>query len=148
MARLCSIVGHTADSVHHHNQGLDFSTCHQCGCDLIRGESDWTEVPPGFRVVWREFGRTGDAASVAARMQRNAPVAPPPRRQPRNLQPGPRRDPRGRPLRGAANMLGTLANLGALLRTGEPPRDTELADADGQYVILLPGTPADRQRRA
>ncbi|QIG80354.1 hypothetical protein [Stakelama tenebrarum] len=137
MTGLCKLMGHTADSVHHHNQGLDFSSCHQCGCDLIRAhEGEWTEVPRGFRVVWREFGRSGDAASVAARMQRNAPV--PPRRAPRNAPSKSRRDPRGRPLAGAINMFGALTQLGKLLRTSDAPADVENVDANGQYVILLP----------
>jgi hypothetical protein len=137
MTGLCNMVGHTADSVHHHNQGLDFSSCHQCGCDLIREpEGDWTEVPRGFRVVWREFGRSGDAASVAARMRRNAP--PPPRRAPRNAPAKRRRDPRGRPVGAAINMFGALSQLGKLLRTTEPPADCEAMEANGQYVILLP----------
>ncbi len=76
MTLLCTVVGHTAQATHHHNQGLDFAECHHCGCDLIRAEGgDWTPVPKGFRVVWREFGRAGDAASVAARMGRV--IAPP-----------------------------------------------------------------------
>ncbi len=137
MTGLCKLMGHTADSVHHHNQGLDFSSCHQCGCDLIRApEGEWTEVPRGFRVVWREFGRTADAASVAARMQRNAPV--PARREPRNAAPKARRDRRGRPFKGAASMFGTLTQLGRLLRNDEAPADTEAMEANGQYVILLP----------
>ncbi|MEI9926758.1 MAG: hypothetical protein WDN44_02420 [Sphingomonas sp.] len=60
MTMLCSLVGHTAGTTHHHNLGLDFCLCHHCGCDLIRAEAgNWTEVPKGFRVVWREFGRAG-----------------------------------------------------------------------------------------
>ncbi|WP_188055140.1 MULTISPECIES: hypothetical protein [unclassified Sphingosinithalassobacter] len=136
MGGLCSIVGHTAESLHHHNQGLDFSSCHQCGCDLIRADGDWTEVPRGFRVVWKEFGRASDAASVAARMRRPAP--PPPRREPRNPPPKSRRDPRGRPLMGAVHMLGTLAQLGKLLRNAECGDDGRVEPSD-DYVILLPG---------
>jgi hypothetical protein len=79
MTFLCRLAGHSAGTVHHRNQGLDFAVCHHCGCDLIRAEeSDWIEVPRGFRVVWREFGRSDDAASVAVRMQRIAPPRAPP----------------------------------------------------------------------
>ncbi|MFZ5746278.1 MAG: hypothetical protein ACOY45_01320 [Pseudomonadota bacterium] len=132
------MAGHTAGTAHHRNQGLDFSTCHHCGCDLIRAEQEWVEVPRGFRVVWREFGRSDDAASVADRMRRMAP--PPPRRDQRNARPAPRRDPRGRPFFGKAGILGTLANLRALL-TDERP-DTEVMEASGQYVIRLPSAGA------
>jgi hypothetical protein len=139
MTLICSVVGHSATTTHHHNQGLDFSSCHRCGCDMIRSEgTDWTEVPKGFRVVWREFGRADDAASVAKRMQRQAPA--PRRRDPRNARPAPRRDPRGKPLRGATAMLGTLAGLGKLIAGNEPVEDNEgrPIETDGQYVICLP----------
>ncbi|MES2443507.1 MAG: hypothetical protein V4574_11820 [Pseudomonadota bacterium] len=139
MTLLCTVVGHSAQTTHHHNQGLDFTLCHHCGCDLVRAtDGDWTEVPKGFRVVWREFGRAGDAASVAARMGRIAP--PPRRRDPRNARPKQRRDPRGRPLSGAASMFGALSGLGKLLSNGEPVEDNEgrAMETSGQYVICLP----------
>ena len=139
MTLLCSVAGHSADTEHHQNQGLEFCSCHRCGCDLIRAQDkDWTEVPKGFRVVWREFGRAGDAASVASRMGR---VAPPSRRRaPRNGRPAPRRDPRGKPLMGAATMFGALSGLGKLLSNGEPVEDNEgrAMETSGQYVICLP----------
>jgi hypothetical protein len=139
MTLLCTVTGHSADTVHHHNQGLDFTTCHRCRCDLIRSDatSEWTEVPKGFRVVWREFGRAGDAASVMSRMQR---MTPPPRREQRGARPKPRRDPRGKPLKGAATMFGALSNLGQLLTGGEPVEDNEgrSMETNGQYVICLP----------
>lgn len=125
MAFLCTVMGHNAGTTHHRNQGLEFSLCHHCACDLIRSgaEGEWTEVPEGFRVVWREFGRAGDAASVAARMARMAPA--PRRRDPRGARPAPHRDPRGRPfaasafsgrpLSGMTTMVGTLSMLGKLI---------------------------------
>jgi hypothetical protein len=139
MTFLCSVVGHSAGSTHHHNQGLDFASCHHCGCDLIRAEGcEWTAVPKGFRVVWREFGREGDAGAVAVRMGRIA--TPPRRREPRNALPEPRRDPRGRPFRGAAALLGTLTGLGKLIAGEEPVEDNQgrAMDPNGQYVIRLP----------
>ncbi|MES2986407.1 MAG: hypothetical protein V4808_00740 [Pseudomonadota bacterium] len=136
MTVICTIAGHTAGTTHHQNQGLDFATCHRCGCDLIRAEnSEWTEVPKGFRVVWREFGRAGDATSVAARMQRMAP--PPRRRDPRNARPKKRRDPRGRPLKGVASMFSALAGLRSLIE-GDEIADTPGMEKNGQYVICLP----------
>ncbi|MBO9712112.1 hypothetical protein [Sphingomonas sp.] len=142
MTLLCSVAGHVAETSHFHNQGLDFCTCHRCGCDLIRIEEggEWSEVPKGFRVVWREFGRSADAASVAARMQRLAPPAPPRRREPRNARPKPRRDRRGKPLGGAASVFSTLANLGKLIAGNDVLEDTEgrAMEANGQYVICLP----------
>ncbi len=139
MTLLCSVVGHSARTTHHHNQGLDFAACHHCGCDLIRAEADgeWTEVPKGFRVVWREFGRSGDASSVAARMGR---MAPPARREPRNARPQPKRDRRGKPLMGAASMFGTLASLGKLIAGNDRIEDNQgrPMETSGQYVICLP----------
>ena len=135
MTILCKLTGHSAGTTHHHNQGLDFAICHQCGCDLIRAaDKDWTEVPKGFRIVWREFGRAGDAASVASRMQR---MVPPRRRAPRNARPKPCRDPRGRPLKSAGAMLGLLANLGKLIE-GNEDNDTPAMETNGQYIICLP----------
>ena len=140
MTLICSVAGHVAESTYHHNQGVDFCACHRCGCDLIRaaGDSEWTEVPKGFRVVWREFGRAGDAASVAARMAGMAP--PPRRREPRNARPKPPRDRRSKPLKGAASMFGTLANLGKLIAGNEGVKDNEgrPMETNGQYVICLP----------
>ena len=135
MAILCAVMGHAPSTKRHRNQGLDFGLCHHCGCDLIRfaDSAEWTQVPEGFQVVWREFGRPGDAGSVATRMAR---MAPPRRRAPRNARPAPRRDPRGRPLTGAAAMFGTLTSLGKLV-TGEEPVDA--ADGGRDYVICLPG---------
>lgn len=137
MTILCSVMSHVPSAKRHHNQGLEFSLCHRCGCDLIRIEEagDWTQVPQGFRVVWREFGRTGDASSVAQRMHRLAP--PPRRRDPRNARPAPRRDPRGRPLAGAASMVSMLSKLGRLVAGEESEKP--LMEKHGQYVICLPG---------
>jgi hypothetical protein len=125
MTLLCTVAGHVACATRHHNQDLEFTACHHCGCDLIRAEADgdWTEVPKGFRVVWREFGRAGDAASVAARMAGMAHA--PRRRDPRNARPVPHRDTRSRPvsakpfsarpLSGMTTMVGTLSMLGKLI---------------------------------
>ncbi len=136
MTLLCSLAGHTAGTTHHHNLGLDFCLCHHCGCDLIRAEDGrWTEVPKGFRVVWREFGRAGDAASVAQRMELMAPA--PRRREPRNAPPKRRRDRRGKPIKGTSSILGTLANLGRLI-SDEADNDTGFMEPNGQYVICLP----------
>ena len=141
MTLLCSVAGHFAQTTHHHNQGLDFCICHRCGCDLIRAEraGEWTEVPKGFRVVWREFGRAGDAASVAARMGGLLPPAPR-RREPRNARPKPPRDRRGKPVRGATAMFGTLANLGKLIAGNDAVQDNQgrPMETNGQYVICLP----------
>lgn len=138
MSIRCSVIGHAAGTTHHHNQGLDFAICHHCGCDLVRPEGgEWSEVPKGFRVVWREFGRASDAASVASRMARAN--HPPRRRDPRGARPKLHRDPRGRPLRGAASMARALAHLGKLV-SGEPEDDTPGIEPNGQYVICLPGS--------
>ena len=137
MTVLCSVMNHVPATRRHQNQGLEFSMCHRCGCDLIRSEEagEWTQVPQGFRVVWREFGRTGDATSVAQRMHRLAP--PLRRREPRNARPAPRRDPRGRPLAGATSMVAMLTRLGKLVTGDEAEKP--MMEKNGQYVICLPG---------
>jgi hypothetical protein len=140
MAIMCSVMGHLAGSAHYRNQGVDFASCHRCGCDMIRMDAgsekgEWAEVPAGFRVVWRDQVEAGDAGSVASRMQRT--VAPPRRRNPRSARPAPRRDPRTRPMAGAASMFGTLANLGKLIGNGIED-DTACHDMGGLNVICLP----------
>lgn len=137
MALRCSMLGHVAGSTHHHNQGLDFAVCHHCGIDLLRAEDgDWTQVPKGFGIVWREFGREGDAASVAARMAR---MTPPRRRAPRTARPARRRDRRGAPLSGGATMLGLLANLGELIADDSAHDGADILSGR-QHVICLPNT--------
>lgn len=140
MLIVCSVIGHVPVATRHCNQGLEFSLCHYCGCDLIRDleGGEWAQVPAGFRVVWREFGREGDAAAVAQRM---ATMAPPPRRRgPRNARPAPRRDPRGRPIKGMTAMMGTLASLARLV--GDDSPDSAAADPGPGGVICLPGNGA------
>ncbi|UYY59140.1 hypothetical protein [Sphingomonas sp. S2-65] len=134
MAILCTVMGHTPGTQRHHNQGLEFSLCHHCGCDLIRfaDSADWTKVPTGFQVVWREFGRVDDAKSVAQRMAR---MTPPRRRDPRGARPASRRDPRGTPVRGTASMMGLLTRIGRLVE--DEPADT-LIDRVSQKPIRLP----------
>lgn len=115
MTLLCSIAGHSADTSHRHNQGFDFAICHHCGCDLIRTAlGDWTPVPRGMRVVWREPARFGDMPLDAIRRA--------PRRPVRNARAIPHRDRRGRPFEGVAAMFGILANLGRLVG-GDMPHD-------------------------
>ncbi len=136
MTLLCSIAGHSAETTHRRNQGLDFSICHHCGCDLIRTvHGNWTQVPKGMRVVWREPARFGDGPSVRERIDA---MGPPRRRAPRNARPAQRRDPRGRPLEGVTAMFGILANLGKLV-SGDIPEDVQDAPARGK-PIHLPGS--------
>ena len=138
MRMRCSVMGHAAGTTHHHNQGLDFAVCHHCGRDLVRpAGGEWSEVPEGFQIVWREFGRASDAASVADRMARKP--LPPRRRDPRNARPAPRRDPRGRPFSAGFGMIGALANLGRLVN-GEAEDDSAGVEPSSLYVIRLPHT--------
>ena len=137
MALLCSVMGHTPAAARHRNQGLEFAVCHHCACDLIRlsADGEWSVVPEGYRVVWRDTGYTGEASSVAARMNLIAPPAR--RRDPRNARPAPRRDPRGRPFSGASAMFGMLTNLGKLVGADEL-QDVTVSDTASQQAICLP----------
>jgi hypothetical protein len=134
----CSILGHIAGTGHHYNQGLCFATCHGCGCDLIRPEGGrWSEVPVGFRVVWRDFGHARDAEAVAARMAR---IAPPPRRRlPRDARPALPRDRRSWPISDSANVFGTLTHLRSLLCEECGEDDEDFGEARHDFVICLPG---------
>lgn len=134
MSVTCSVFGHMAESNHSHNQGLDFATCHCCGCDLMRsGDAEWTRVPKGFNVVWREFGRTDDATSVAARMARIAPSSNR-RRKPRAARPRTSSATKA----GMLDLLRNLSDLRDLLDSCDCQDDTAPIDASGQYVIHLP----------
>lgn len=138
MSILCTVVGHVPLSFRHRNQGLEFSLCHHCGCDLIRGDGDWIEVPAGFRVIWRKVAAGGDAASIAGRMHRGK-GPPPPRRHPRNAAAPRRRDPRGRPLTGAMTLLGVLGFLTGLMQENEREQNKDRPRARIGRVICLPG---------
>jgi len=132
MTLACSVFGHTPGSVHHHNQGLDFTLCHHCGCDLVREEAaDWHEVPKGFRVVWRELGRTDDARAVASQKE---PWSAPTRRHPRTG----RTKRHGRPITGAASLLGAFASFGNLLRAAESCVREDVAPPSKAKPIRLP----------
>jgi hypothetical protein len=130
MSVTCSVFGHLAGSTHTHAEGLDFATCHACGCDLMRSaDAEWTKVPDGFSIVWREFGRADEAAMVAERLAR---IAPDSSRRPRR---GAWQRPRNRSKSG---MLGVLRELRGLLETCEHHEDTQSCEPSGQYVIHLP----------
>jgi hypothetical protein len=132
MSVTCSVFGHLAGSTHTHNQGLDFTTCHACGCDLMRSEdAEWTKVPDGFSVVWREFGRTDEAGLVAERLARIAPD--PCRKPPRGAWSRPRGGQRRK-----SGMIGVLRELRDLLETCEHHEDNQSIEPNGQYVIHLP----------
>jgi hypothetical protein len=136
MTVLCAVLGHTPSTMRKHNQGLAFTLCHHCGCDLIRGEDDaWKPVPKGFKVTWKSEPRALSAAAVADRIH----LPPPPRRRdPRGARPTPRRDPRGRPFAGAGSLVSLFANLGELV--GE--RQDDVLTVPAQPVICLPSASA------
>jgi hypothetical protein len=116
MTLLCTMMGHTAAATHHRNDGVEFALCHHCACDLIRLDGgDWSEVPAGFKVVWRETSAPA-AMKVSDRLTRQAP---PRRRDPRSARPAPRRDPRGRPFGGMGSIMGALTHLGDLVSRDE-----------------------------
>jgi hypothetical protein len=53
MSLLCFGGKHAARTGETWNQGLYFSSCRRCGCDMIRADKTWEPVPLGFRIVWR-----------------------------------------------------------------------------------------------
>ncbi|WP_165356425.1 cell division protein FtsZ [Sphingosinicella sp. BN140058] len=66
----CRFRKHQAQPSAIYNQGFYFSTCRNCGEDMIRTGSDWQAVPKGLRVVW-----PGSAPAA-----RSAPASKPARR--------------------------------------------------------------------
>lgn len=53
MALLCSVGRHATQPSDICNQGLYFSTCRRCGCDMIGSAVKWKPVPRNKQVVWR-----------------------------------------------------------------------------------------------
>jgi hypothetical protein len=53
MSILCFIQGHSPSEERIWNRGYSFSKCRRCSCDMIRSDCDWTVVPRGHRVVWK-----------------------------------------------------------------------------------------------
>jgi hypothetical protein len=57
MSLLCFAGKHAARPSEIWNQGLYFSSCRRCGCDMVRADKVWEPVPHGFRIVWRPVER-------------------------------------------------------------------------------------------
>lgn len=77
MSLLCFGGKHAARAGEIWNQGLYFSSCRRCGCDMIRADKEWEAVPHGFRIVWRPVRRSGLAGPKQA--TRNLPIVIPQR---------------------------------------------------------------------
>lgn len=83
MALRCLAGHHAAYPSNLRNQGLYFSSCRNCGRDMVRSRTKWRRVPSGFRVVWRPAEQVGHDIMPDAPAQavgRPASVAPRPRR--------------------------------------------------------------------
>jgi cell division protein FtsZ len=65
----CRFRKHRAQPSAIYNQGFYFSTCRNCGEDMIRTGGDWQVVPKGLRVVWPGSApaarRSPDACSLS-----------------------------------------------------------------------------------
>lgn len=61
MSLLCFAGKHAARTGEIWNQGLYFSSCRRCGCDMVRADEVWAPVPHGFRIVWRLMERPEQA---------------------------------------------------------------------------------------
>jgi hypothetical protein len=61
MSLRCLAGKHAARTGETWNQGLYFSSCRRCGCDMVRAEKIWETVPQGFRIVWRPVERPDQA---------------------------------------------------------------------------------------
>jgi hypothetical protein len=72
MSLLCLAGKHVARTGETWNQGLYFSRCRRCGCDMVRADKVWETVPPGFRIVWRPVERPEQAGPT--QVSRNLPI--------------------------------------------------------------------------
>jgi hypothetical protein len=75
MSLLCFAGKHAARPSEIWNQGLYFSSCRRCGCDMVRADKVWEPVPNGFRIVWRRAERPDQAGPKDA--IRNLPMVIP-----------------------------------------------------------------------
>ena len=75
MSLLCLAGKHAARTGEIWNQGLYFSSCRRCGCDMVRADKVWETVPRGFRIVWRPMERS--ERTGPARLIRNLPMVIP-----------------------------------------------------------------------
>jgi hypothetical protein len=73
MTLSCLIGRHSALPSNVRNLGLRISQCRCCGQDMIHARGRWTEVPRGFRIVWRRLDDVL-AEAVPLRLVRNLPV--------------------------------------------------------------------------
>jgi hypothetical protein len=85
MSLLCFVGKHTGCPSEIWNQGLYFSSCRRCGCDMVRADTVWEPVPHGFRIVWRpakgpEQAGPTDAIRNLPMVILQGPVIPPPAR--------------------------------------------------------------------
>jgi hypothetical protein len=69
----CLIGRHSALPSDVRNLGLRISQCRCCGRDMIHARGRWTEVPRGFRIVWRRLDEV-IAEAVPQKLVRNLPV--------------------------------------------------------------------------
>ncbi|HEY5711810.1 MAG TPA: hypothetical protein VIT38_07935 [Allosphingosinicella sp.] len=122
MKLACLLDGHQAAYADVRNQGLRFSQCRLCGCDLIRMGGGWKPAPKEFRVVWRPAGAPAPEPAPL-RLVRNLPV-------PSRPAFWRRMDRMGHIMRRSAALAaddlraarGALARLGRVLRLPRRPR--------------------------
>ena len=69
----CLLGLHSAVPSNVRNLGLRVSQCACCGRDMIHKRGRWTNVPSGFRIVWRRVDEV-IAEAVPLRLVRNLPV--------------------------------------------------------------------------
>jgi hypothetical protein len=75
MSLLCFAGKHAAHTGETWNQGLYFSSCRRCGCDMVRADRIWKPVPHGFKIVWRPVERPEQAGRK--QVIRNLPMVIP-----------------------------------------------------------------------
>jgi cell division protein FtsZ len=126
----CRFRRHQAQPSAIYNQGFYFSTCRNCGEDMIRTGGDWQAVPKGLRVVWPGSApaASGPAPSAAA--------------APSIKRPRPGRSRRFAPLQLAAAGIRLLLWRGGDALRGFHWRRAQRQRAGG--VLLLPPAPASR----
>jgi hypothetical protein len=71
MSLLCKLAGHAPQPDPVWNCGYSFSRCTRCGRDIIHSGEQWSLVPSGHKVVWKQGFHEH---SIPADYRRSLPV--------------------------------------------------------------------------
>ena len=72
MSIWCRLGRHEAGPRIASNESRYFGWCGRCEAELMLSPKGWTEVPTGYRIVWRR--RSGEKAAAASQFELTLPM--------------------------------------------------------------------------